>query len=136
MSLTIKVGDPATNLQATFQDKDGNTDTAGKVAFAVDNPAVTLTDNGDGTASITAASAGDANVTATDTDPDGNTDPTPPFAVTVVDTSHDAVTGSISVVGSPAAPVTSPTPTPPIAGTDTGTTPPATPDRGATPPSP
>jgi hypothetical protein len=149
MSLTLKVGDPATTLQASFLDRDGNPDTAGKISFASDNPAVTISDNGDGTASVTAASAGSATVTATDTDPDGNTVTTPPFAVTVVDSGHDAVTGSITVVGSPQAPAAAPaaavapapTPAPsasptsepaPAPAPDTGTTPPA-PDTGTAP---
>lgn len=112
MSLMIKLGAPAVTVKATFLDKAGEVDAAGKVSFAVDSANLTMTDNGDGTASIVGSVAGPANLTATDTDPDGNTVTTPPFAVSVVDSTHDAVTGSISVV-TPPAPV--PAPVPPTA---------------------
>ena len=54
------------------------------ISYAVDDATVLgLTDNGDGTASVTALAAGAANLVATAANPDGTTTASAPFAITV-----------------------------------------------------
>jgi len=103
MSLTLSDQDQVV-LTATPLEADGKTpDTNASISWDVDNPAfVTLTDNGDGTATAAgvAGSDGSVNVTATATDPDGNTVISAPFAITTVSGAGDAKTVAIAA-GSP-----------------------------------
>jgi hypothetical protein len=89
------------DLTANFTDAAGNPDTAGTVAWTVDNGAVvSLVNANQPTVTAVAGSLGDAMLTATKTDPDGNTYALPPCGVTV--TGGDATGGQITA-GTPVA---------------------------------
>ena len=76
------IGDSGT-FSAVADAADGSV-LALPIAYSVDDASVlALTDNGDGTCSVSGSAAGAANLTATATNPDGSTTASSPFAFTV-----------------------------------------------------